>query len=94
MTGNKRSKKYLAFISNCPCLLCGRIAPSEPHHIVEKGKGSMGMKTSDYRAVPLCNEHHSEYHNHGRQTFFNKYNFDPEYIIERLNQIYGDDDED
>jgi hypothetical protein len=47
----------------------------------------VGKKCSDYRALPLCGEHHYEYH----QTswpFWAKYKLDPEIEILELNQEY------
>lgn len=48
-----RDGKYLAWIRTRPCLVCGRV-PSEAHHETEPGHGAMGLKASDFRAVPLC----------------------------------------
>jgi archaeosine-15-forming tRNA-guanine transglycosylase len=38
--------------------------------------GGMGLKVSDYRTVPFCHLHHSEYHQKGRGSFEAKYNVD------------------
>lgn len=54
---------YLEFIRNKPCLQCNTLRRSEAHHI---STGGMGMKTDDYRTVPLCHTHHMEFHaSHG-----------------------------
>ena len=86
-----RDKKYLDWIKSLPCVVClskHYYHISEPHHIPLKGNSGKGTKTDDTRAIPLCNNHHSEYHQHGRDTFSIKYNLDYEESIERLNKIY------
>lgn len=97
---NKRKrvvdKNYLNFIRSLPCLIClseGRTSSSEPHHIPEKGNGGVGIKTDDNRAINLCHEHHLEFHQHGRNTFAEKYGIDYEKTILRLNVIYGVDND-
>lgn len=94
---NIRNNEYLEWIKILPCLVCtikaGYIPSlefhSDPHHIPEKGGGSIGLKTHDNRAIPLCRLHHMEYHNLGKETFREKYNLDYEYIIHRLQEAYG-----
>lgn len=65
-----RDAAYLSWVREQPCLICG-VSPCDPHHLNMQGKhsGGMGLKTSDYRTVPLCREHHSEYHSRGRASF-------------------------
>ena len=58
-----RSEPYLAYVRKHPCCLCGA-SPSEAHHWSHHG-GVMGSKVDDYRAVPLCTEHHRYWHDHG-----------------------------
>ena len=58
-----RSESYLAYVRKHPCCLCGA-SPSEPHHWSHHG-GVMGSKVDDYRTVPLCQEHHRYWHDHG-----------------------------
>lgn len=59
-----RSEPYLAYVRKHPCCLCGAPGPSEPHHWSHHG-GVMGSKVDDYRTVPLCQEHHRHWHDHG-----------------------------
>ena len=58
-------KDYLAYIRKQPCLVglfCrGRVAP---HH-----DPSIGAGGSDYRALPLCANHHTTVHQIGRKSF-------------------------
>lgn len=58
-----RSEAYLAYVRKHPCCLCGA-SPSEAHHWSHHG-GVMGAKVDDYRTVPLCQEHHRYWHDHG-----------------------------
>ena len=46
-----RNKKYLAWIRTLPCCLCGRPQDVQAHH---SESGGMGIKGSDYSALPLC----------------------------------------
>jgi len=59
-----RSEPYLAYVRKHPCCLCGRSEGIEAHHWSHHG-GVMGSKVDDYRTVPLCQEHHRYWHDHG-----------------------------
>lgn len=86
---------YIKYIYSVPCIAClvsGDYNLSEPHHVNKKGHGSMGSKTDDSRAIPLCRPHHTEIHLIGRDTFALKYSLDYEHIIESLNNIYSNGD--
>lgn len=81
-----RSEAYKSWIRSLPCLCC--LKPSEPHHEPAEGQGGMGMKSSDYRCIPLCSYHHRERHQIGKHTFARKWGIDYEGIIARLQTIY------
>ena len=69
----KRNKAYLAFISQLPCIRCGKPGPSEPHHVRLGHNGGMGRKPDDSRALPLCHECHiHNLHQHGEGEFWAK----------------------
>src|SRR5208282_2993786 len=72
-----RDDKYLAWVRERDCVICGT-PYCDPNHINKAGtkSGGMGLKTSDYRTVPFCRKHHTEYHTMGRTTFENNYNID------------------
>ena len=53
---------------------------------MEDGHGGMGIKTSDYRAVPLCHHHHQYCHHVGKKSFWEFWGKDPELIILDLNK--------
>lgn len=54
-----RSEKYLAYVRRKPCCACLKPAPSHAHHF---GPHGTATKPSDYRAVPLCDVCHYEWH--------------------------------
>ena len=67
------SKKYLNYIKNYPCSVCGQ-TPVDPHHMEAVGMGGAnrdGLK--DYSCVPLCRLHHGEYHSTGIHNFESRY---------------------
>ena len=55
-----RDEKYRDWVKTLPCLECMKPAPSEAHHTET---GGIGIKGSDYSCVPLCLNHHAEWHN-------------------------------
>lgn len=57
-----RSKEYLRWVKQQPCVICG--APSDdPHHIIGRGNMSgMGMTAPDSMVMPVCRQHHNEIH--------------------------------
>jgi len=59
-----RSRSYMAFVRERPCCICLRQA-DEAHHFGPRG---MGTKATDLSCVPLCKEHHVEFHTSGRCT--------------------------
>ena len=61
---------YLRFVKTRPCAVCRRAA-SDAHHLVSRGAGG-----SDYKAIPLCREHHAEIHQLGRQRFEERHGLD------------------
>lgn len=56
-----RDRDHLKFVTNRPCLQCGRW-PSDAHHITFAQPRALGMKVSDEFTVPLCRLHHREVH--------------------------------
>lgn len=54
-----RSTTHLERVRAMSCCVCARPGPSHAHH---HGPRGVGQKTSDFRTVPLCAEHHDEWH--------------------------------
>ena len=69
--------KHLSFIRRtyvCAAWKSGECeGPNHAHHVTA---GGMGMKCSDFDAVPLCARHHQILHDSGKQTFEAKYAVD------------------
>ena len=57
-----KSRKYLKWVSEQPCIYCGK--ESQAHHLRILALGSgMSKKVPDYFTLPVCYEHHAECHN-------------------------------
>ncbi len=67
-----RSEKYLAHVRELPCVVCGRM-PVEAHHVRGYGNAGMGVKPDDVWCIPLCHQHHREYHHMGIYSFQKRY---------------------
>jgi len=63
---------YLDHVRQKPCIACGAPPPSDPHHLLS---GVMGGKGSDASCIPLCREHHREYHDKGHAAFEKAHGF-------------------
>lgn len=59
-----RNTKYLAFVRKQFCCICGDDRNIHAHHTES---GGVGLKGSDYSAVPLCPKCHVKIHNSGRK---------------------------
>ena len=66
MTAREADGDYLDYIRSEPCLICHAPPPNDPHHLLSN---VMGAKGADESAIPLCREHHREYHNLGHAAF-------------------------
>jgi hypothetical protein len=62
-----RDKDHRKFVSQQPCLVCGR-TPSDPHHLRFAQPRALGRKVSDEFTVPVCRLHHRELHRHGDEA--------------------------
>ena len=58
-----RSKQYLRWVRQQPCVMCGAPA-DDAHHAVGQHKDLAGMaiKAGDEYAMPVCREHHNRIH--------------------------------
>lgn len=72
-----RDRNHLKFVTNQPCLKCGRW-PSDAHHLKFAQPHALGMKVSDEFTVPLCRLHHRDVH-HARNelAWWKDLNIDP-----------------
>lgn len=73
--GQSTNKDFLGphaeFIRELPCVICWAPGPSDPHHVETRGAGG---DASDM--VPMCRQHHNEFHANGRSSFQYKYKID------------------
>lgn len=54
-----RDRNYLARVRRLSCCVCSRGAQCAHHSTVGRG---MGQKASDYDSIPMCTEHHFDFH--------------------------------
>ena len=67
------SKKYLDYIREKPCLVCG-ITPCDPDHLEAVGMGGANRSGyKDYSCIPLCRMHHTHRHQMGNVKFMDTY---------------------
>jgi Rad52/22 family double-strand break repair protein len=79
-----RDRDHLRFITNQPCLCCGR-RPSDAHHLRFAQPRALGMKASDEYTVPLCRLHHREVHRTGNElAWWKNLNINPLEVAQKL----------
>jgi hypothetical protein len=79
-----RNKHHLHFVTQQPCLLCGR-KPSDAHHIRFVQPRALGRKASDEFAVPLCRAHHRALHRVGdERAWWKQAGIDPVKVARNL----------
>jgi hypothetical protein len=72
-----RDREHVRYVSQQPCLICGR-QPSDAHHLRFAQGRALGRKVSDEFTVPLCRGHHREVHRHGDEAaWWGKAGLDP-----------------
>ncbi len=82
------SPAYLKYVRQHPCLIpkCWKV--TQAHHLVFDGQGRIGSKVSDFQTVPLCAQHHRQFHQLGREKFAGLYALDFARIIIDLLSAY------
>jgi|TARA_R100001460_G_scaffold67650_3_gene108074 hypothetical protein len=83
-----RSKKYLMWVSERPCLLC-MSEPCQAHHITIAELRGMGQRVSDNFTIPLCYQHHHQLHMTGERSFWQKLGINPKHYSELLFATYN-----
>ena len=83
-------RRYVyASLVNKKCAVCGRKA--ELHHVQAIGMGYSRLEKPQIGCfvLPLCREHHQEWHSIGGTAFDNKYHLEPVTLDQRLAKVYG-----
>ena len=80
------SRHYLKFVRSLPCAICQNDQVQAHHQIGSKMRG-MGIKVSDFRAMPLCIAHHGELHSRGHKTWEEQYGITQESLVLRTLEI-------
>lgn len=70
------------------CVICGK--PADLHHVDQIGMGYNRKEKPQIGALamPLCREHHGEYHQKGRRVFGELYHVVPVPIDRKIAKIY------
>lgn len=53
------------------------------HHVQVMNPHGFATKVSDYRTVPACGYHHSQLHDQGERSFWERFDLDPHEEIAR-----------
>ena len=72
------------------CCICG--LPSDLHHVdaVGAGRDRTEIIHEGMEVLPLCREHHTEYHNTGKTGFMEKYRMREGIKLDKnLCKLYG-----
>lgn len=74
MKPNSRSRNMslLQEVRGEPCAVCFREGPSDPHHIKTRGAGGPDRP---WNLIAVCREHHSQIHNEGILSLWEKFPF-------------------
>ena len=65
-----KNDEYLDFIRSMPCCVTGVMGSVVAHHVRSLGSAGIGVKPTDYLAVPLVAEIHMKLHNVGEAEFW------------------------
>ena len=76
------AKKYLAFIRNHRCIVCG-YDQTAPHH-EPLGMSGTSIKAPDSHCVPLCEDHHIPGVHAAPKSFWDEHNIDIKMEIIKL----------
>lgn len=77
-----RSQAHLNFVRSRACSVCGSDVAVEAAHVRMFSGAGLGQKPDDFRAVSLCRNCHACQHSLGEPSFWSRYDFDVEELIE------------
>tara|TARA_R100000008_G_scaffold72396_1_gene50577 strand:+ start:109 stop:375 length:267 start_codon:yes stop_codon:yes gene_type:complete len=77
---------YRKFVKEFGCCVCGK-KQVDAHHLDSVGMGNKRKSMiEDYSCVPLCRQHHQEWHQIGDLSFSGKYSINLWKICYQLNK--------
>ncbi len=77
-------------VASLPCLVCGG-SPCQAHHLLRAGGKGMGIRASDDKAVPLCDQHHRELHHYGNEErYLSARGIDGPAEARRIHQLWSE----
>lgn len=81
----RRDPDHLAWLRTLACAVPGcRNGGIQAAHVRRGGRGGIGLKPDDRRAIPLCAEHHRRQHDIGEPAFERETGIDMGAIAEAL----------
>jgi hypothetical protein len=86
----RRRANHLTFLRQLPCVVCGKVAPSEAAHVRSGSDGGAGIKPSDRWSLSLCTSCHALQHEFGELRFWSTLRIDPLNVALRLWTVSGD----
>ena len=93
----KLAPVHVSFVKTLPCLSCGRVDHSDPHHVKlacpEAAKVTAGtMRPDDMWLVPLCRKCHNLAHSRTERVFWGELTVNPHFVALALWAFSGDYD--
>jgi hypothetical protein len=83
----RKNPAHIEFVKSLPCCVPGCLSwdTSDPHHVRTAANSGTGLKPPDSgHTVPMCHDHHLEYHQIGKRTFQAKHGIDLAQIASEL----------
>lgn len=65
-----QNEKFLADVRELNCIACGKMCPSDPHHLKSVGSGG---GDDPWNVIPLCRLCHTSWHTIGASLFLRKF---------------------
>ena len=89
------SKDFINFVKQFTCSACG-LSGVDAHHLDSVGMGGNRKKDleEDYSCVPLCREHHQEWHQIGDIQFTKKYSVNLWKLNYKINKLWRKNEQD
>tara|TARA_R100000655_G_scaffold104286_1_gene151378 strand:- start:7916 stop:8188 length:273 start_codon:yes stop_codon:yes gene_type:complete len=84
-----KNKEFINLVKTFGCSVCGS-SPVDAHHLDTIGMGSNRKKDSyeDFSCVPLCRQHHNEWHQCGDTEFYKKYRINLWRVCYQMNKLF------